>query len=162
MRCYTADFRLYSIVYSLLNSPWVVKKAFFGLYRPFLVYIPPSIAKKGGMFLKRRWYVTKVVYSLIGVYDIPEPCELGRAGGQGPEAPALPASLSLGLDWIVTSRMPPLGHWTGYKRDCEHNGRQQPCTLGSMWLHAWTARTDTPCIHTDRLEHWLCQSPSQD
>ena len=34
--------------------------------------------------------------------------------------------------------------WTGYKRDCEHNGRQPPCTLGSMWRrHALTARTDT-------------------
>ena len=29
MGCYLADFRLYSMVYSLLNSPWVVKKAFF-------------------------------------------------------------------------------------------------------------------------------------
>ena len=44
--------------------------------------------------------------------------------------------------------------WTGYKRDCEHNGRLPPCTLGSMWRHARTAQTDTPCIHTDRLEHW--------
>ena len=106
MRCYIADFRLYSMVYSLLGGPWVVKKPFFWLYRPFFGYIPPSIAKKGGLFLKRRWYVTKVVYSLIGIYDIPEPCWLGRAGGQGPEAPAPPASLSLGLDWIDTSPMP--------------------------------------------------------
>ena len=45
-----------------------------------------------------------MVYSLIGIYDIPEPGELGRAGGQGPEAPLPSASLSLGLDWIVTSR----------------------------------------------------------
>ena len=52
-----------------------------------------------------RWYI---LYSLIGIYDIPEPCGLGRAGGQGPEAPAPPASLSLGLDWIVTSLMPRL------------------------------------------------------
>ena len=74
------------MVYSLLNSPWVVKKAFFWLYRPFFGYIPPSIAKKGGIFLKRRWYVAKVVYSLIGIYAIPEPGGLERAGGQGPEA----------------------------------------------------------------------------
>ena len=95
------------MVYSLLGGPWVVKKLFFWLYRLFFGYIPPSIAKKGGIFLKRRWYVAKVVYSLIGIYDIPEPGGLGRAGGQGPEAPARPASLSLGfkLDWIVTSRM---------------------------------------------------------
>ena len=83
------------MVYSLLNSPWDVKKAFFWLYLPFFGYIPPSIAKKGGIFLKRRWYVAKVVYSLIGIYDIPESGGLRRAGGQ----------LSLGLDWIVTSRM---------------------------------------------------------
>ena len=57
------------------------------------------------IFLKRRWCVTKVVYSPIGIYDIPEPGGLGRAGGQGPEAPVPPASLSLGLDWIVTSQM---------------------------------------------------------
>ena len=93
------------MVYSLLNSPLVVKKALFWLYRPFFGYIPPSIAKKGGIFLKRRWYVAKVVYSLIGMYDIPAPGGLGRGGGQGPEAPAPPASLSLGLDLIVTSRM---------------------------------------------------------
>ena len=42
---------------------------------------------------------------LIGIYDIPEPGGLGRASGQDPEPPAPPASLSLGLDWIVTSRM---------------------------------------------------------
>ena len=83
------------MVYSLLEGSWVVKKAFFWLYRPFLGYIPPSIAKKGGIFLKRRWYVAKVVYSLIVIYDIPAPGGLGRAGGQGPEAPAPPASLSL-------------------------------------------------------------------
>ena len=29
-----------------------------------------------------------MVYSLIGIYDIPEPGGLERAGGQGPEAPA--------------------------------------------------------------------------
>ena len=46
-----------------------------------------------------------MVYSLIGIYDIPEPSGLGRAVGQGQEAPAQPASLSLGLDWIVTSRI---------------------------------------------------------
>ena len=40
---------------------------------------------------------------MIGIYHIPDPCWLGRAGG--PEAPAPPASLSLGLDRIVTSRM---------------------------------------------------------
>ena len=108
MRCYIADFWLFSMVYSLLNSPWDVKKAFFWLYRPFLGYIPLSIAKKDVIFLIRRWYVAKVVYSLIGIYDIPEPCGLGRAGGQGQEAPAPPASLSQGLDWIVTSRMPRL------------------------------------------------------
>ena len=73
MQCYIADFRLYSMVYSLLKGPWDVKKAFFWLYRPFFGYIPPSIAKKGGIFLERRWYVAKVVYSLIGIYDIPEP-----------------------------------------------------------------------------------------
>ena len=50
-----------------------------------------------------------MVYSLIGIYDIPEPCGLGWAGGQGPEASVPPASLSLGLDWIVTSRMPAIG-----------------------------------------------------
>ena len=65
------------MVYSRLKGPWVqawdVKKAFFWLYRPFFGYIPPSTAKKGGIFLKRRWYVAKVVYSLIGMYDIPEP-----------------------------------------------------------------------------------------
>ena len=72
----------------------------FWLFRPFFGYIPPSIAKKGGIFLKRRWYFAKVVYSLIGIYDKPEPGGLGRAGGQGPEAPSPPASLSLGLDWI--------------------------------------------------------------
>ena len=96
--------------YSRLKGPWDVKKAFSWLYRPFLGYIPPSIAKNGGIFLKRRWYVAKVVYSLIGIYDIPEPGGLEWAGGQGPEAPAPPASLSLarGLDWIVTSRMPRL------------------------------------------------------
>ena len=93
------------MVYSLLKGPWDVKKAFFWLYRPFFGYILPSIAKKGGIFLKRRWYVAKVVYSLIGIYDIPEPGGLGRAGGPGQEAPARPASLSLGLDCIVTSRM---------------------------------------------------------
>ena len=49
-----------------------------------------------------------MVYSLIGIYHIPEPGRLGRAGGHGPNAPAPPASLSLGLDWIVTSRMPRL------------------------------------------------------
>ena len=51
-----------------------------------------------------------MVYSLIGIYDIPEPGGLGRAGGQGPEAPVQPASLSLalGLDWIVMSRVPRL------------------------------------------------------
>ena len=74
------------MVYSLLKGPWDVKKAFFWLYRPFFGYIPPSIAKKGDIFLKRRWYVAKVVYSLIGIYDIPEPGGLGRASGQGPEA----------------------------------------------------------------------------
>ena len=49
-----------------------------------------------------------MVYSLIGIYDIPqaEPGGLGRAGGQGQEAPAPPASLSLGLDWIVTTHEP--------------------------------------------------------
>ena len=94
------------MVYIRLKGPWDVKKAFFWLYRPLFGFIPPSIAKKGGMFLKRRWYVTKVVYSLIDIYDIPEPGGLGRAGGQGQEAPAPPASLSLGLDWIVTSRIP--------------------------------------------------------
>ena len=47
-----ADFRLYSMVYSLLGGPWVVKKQFFWLYRPFFGYIPPSIAKKG-------WYISK-------------------------------------------------------------------------------------------------------
>ena len=45
-------FRLYSMVYSLFNRPWVVTKAFFWLYRPFFGYIPPSIAKK-------RWYISK-------------------------------------------------------------------------------------------------------
>ena len=58
MRCYIADFRLYSnnsMVYSLFGGPWVVKEALFGswvvknaffwLYRPFFGYIPPSIAK---------------------------------------------------------------------------------------------------------------------
>ena len=99
---------VYSMVYSLLKGPWDVKKAVFWLYRPFFGYMPPSIAKKGGIFLKRRWYVAKVVYSLIGIHDIPEPGGLGRAGGQGPGAPATPASLSLGLDWIVTSPMPRL------------------------------------------------------
>ena len=96
------------MVYSLLNSPWVIKKAFVWLHRPFFGYIPPSIAKKGGIFLKRRWYVAKVVYSLIGIYDIPAPGGpgLGRAGGQGPDAPAPPASLSLGLDWIITTHEP--------------------------------------------------------
>ena len=49
------------------------------------------------IFLKSRWYVAKVVYSLIGIYDIPEPSGLGRAGGQGPEAPARPASLSVAV-----------------------------------------------------------------
>ena len=68
------------------KGPWDVRKAFFWLYRPFFGYIPPSIAKKGGIFLKRRWYVAKVVYNLIGIYDIPEPGGLGRASGQGPEA----------------------------------------------------------------------------
>ena len=86
----------------------MLRRRFFWLYRPFFGYIPPSIAKKGGMFLKRRWYVTKVIYSLIGICDIPEPGGLGRDGGQGPKVPAQPASLSLGLDWIVTSRMPRL------------------------------------------------------
>ena len=43
------------------------------LYRPFFGYIPPSIAKKGGIFLKRRWYVTKVVYSLIGIFTYLSP-----------------------------------------------------------------------------------------
>ena len=47
-----------------------------------------------------------MVCSLIGIYDIPEPGGLGRAGGQGSEAPAQPASLSLGLDWIVTTHEP--------------------------------------------------------
>ena len=47
-----------------------------------------------------------MVYSLIGIFDIPAPGGLGRAGGQGPEAPAPPASLSLGLDWIVTTHEP--------------------------------------------------------
>ena len=96
------------MVYSLLGGPWVVKKPFFWLYRLFFGYIPPSIAKKGDIFLKRRWYVAKVVYRLIGIYDIPEPGGLGRVGGKGQEAPAPPASLSLGLDWILTSRMPRL------------------------------------------------------
>ena len=105
----------------------------------FFGYIPPSIAKKDGIFLKRRWYVAKVVYSLIGIYDIPEPGGLGRAGGQGPEAPA---SLSLGVEWIVTSLMPRLD----YKRDSEHNGRQQPCTLGSMWRSGLPGLTPHPYI----------------
>ena len=52
-------------------------------------------------------------------------------------------------------------NWTGYKRDCEHNGRQPPCTLGSMWRHARTALTDAPCIHYHRLEHWSCPSQSR-
>ena len=52
MRCYIADFRLYGMVYSLLGGPWVVKKLFFWLYRLFFGYIPPSIAKKGGIYLK--------------------------------------------------------------------------------------------------------------
>ena len=99
---------VYSMVYSRLKGPWDVKAPFFWLYRQFFGYIPPSIAKKGGIFLKRRWYVAKVVYSLIGLCHKPEPCGFGLAGGQGPEAPAPPASLSLGLDWIVTSRMPRL------------------------------------------------------
>ena len=50
------------MVYSLFRGPWVVKKPFFWLYRPFFGYIPPSIAKKGGIFLKeggrlQRWYI---------------------------------------------------------------------------------------------------------
>ena len=65
MRCYIADFRLYSMVYRLFRGPWVVKKPFFVLYRLFFGYIPPSIAKKGGIFLKeggitgmlQRWYI---------------------------------------------------------------------------------------------------------
>ena len=67
-----------------------------------------AIAKKGGHDIsERRWYVAKEVNSLIGVCHIPEPGRLGQAGGQGPQAPAAPASLSLslGLDWIVTSQM---------------------------------------------------------
>ena len=47
---------------------------------------------------ERRWYVAKEIYSLIGIYHIPEPCWLGLAGGQGREAPAPPASLSLSLE----------------------------------------------------------------
>ena len=113
LACYIPKNRIYTMLYTMLYSiRYILKRVlgllsrrFFWLYRPFFGYIPPSIAKKGGMFLKRRWYVTKVVYSLIGIYDIPEPGGLGRAGCQGLEAPAPPASLSLGLDWIVTSRM---------------------------------------------------------
>ena len=93
------------MVYSRFRGPWVVKKPFIlVIYAVFWLHTTFH-SQKGGIFLKRRWYVAKVVYSLIGIYDIPEPCWLGLAGGQGLEAPALPASLSLGLDWIVTSRM---------------------------------------------------------
>ena len=52
----------------------------------------------------------KAVYSLTGIYHIPESGGLGLAGGQGLGTPAPPASLSesvtsesLGLDWIVMS-----------------------------------------------------------
>ena len=46
--------------------------------------------------------------------------------------------------------------WTGYKRDCEHNGRQQSCTLGSMWRsglpgltpHAYILIADTIVTRT--------------
>ena len=50
------------------------------------------------MFLKSRWHVTKVVYSLIGIYDIPEPGGTGwwpRPGGTS--AASIPVTGS-GLD----------------------------------------------------------------
>ena len=52
--------------------------------------------------------MAKEIYSLIGISHKPESGGFGRAGGHGLEAPALLASLSLGLDWIVTSQMPRL------------------------------------------------------
>ena len=43
---------LYSMVYSLLISPWVVKKAFFWLYRPFFWLYTTFHSQK-------RWYISK-------------------------------------------------------------------------------------------------------
>ena len=67
MRCYIADFRLYSMICSRFRGPWVVTMPFFGLYSPCFVYIPPSIAKNGGMYLKeegmlQRRYIAWLVH----------------------------------------------------------------------------------------------------
>ena len=85
-----------------------------------------------------------MVYSLIGIYHIPEP-----AGWDGLVAKAWRHQHHQHpCHWVWTGQpRAEWRNWTGYKRNCEHNGRQQPCTLESMWLHAWTDRTDTPYAH---------------
>ena len=95
------------VLYSRLNPSWIT----YIVYHDFRLYTIAysekrcDIPEKRCDLAPRRCDVAKEVYSLIGVYHKPESGGFGWAGGHGPEAPAPPASLSLGLDWIVTSRM---------------------------------------------------------
>ena len=89
-----------------------------------------------------------MVYSLIGLYHIPEPGRLGRAGGQGPEAPAQPASLSLSLDWIVTTHEPNAAIGLAISATASIMAGSRLVRWEVCGAMSGLPRL-TPCIHTD-------------